>query len=98
MASPLPLKDVKILDFMWVLAGPGITRMFADYGATVVRIESTGRTDPTRTVGPFQNSKPGAENSGLWGNNNAGKYGVTLDLSKAAAHSVVMDLVRWADV
>ena len=37
----LPLEDVKILDFMWVLAGPGITRMLADYGGTVVRIEWT---------------------------------------------------------
>src|ERR1700759_3382013 len=96
--ADLPLKDVKILDFMWVLAGPGITRMMADYGATVVRIESTGRTDPTRTVGPFQDNKTGAESSALWGNNNAGKYGITLDLSTAGARSIVMDLVRWADV
>jgi benzylsuccinate CoA-transferase BbsF subunit len=83
---------------MWVLAGPGITRLLADYGATVIRIESTTRTDPTRTVGPFQNSQSGVETSGLWGNNNAGKYGITLDLSKAAARTIVMDLVRWADV
>jgi crotonobetainyl-CoA:carnitine CoA-transferase CaiB-like acyl-CoA transferase len=98
MTDRLPLKGVKVLDFMWVLAGPGITRMMADYGATVVRIESTGRTDPTRTVGPFQDNKTGAESSGLWGNNNAGKYGITLDLSTAGARSIVMDLVQWADV
>jgi crotonobetainyl-CoA:carnitine CoA-transferase CaiB-like acyl-CoA transferase len=34
----------------------------------------------------------------LWGNNNAGKYGITLDLSTAGARAIVMDLVRWADV
>ncbi|MBV8454889.1 MAG: CoA transferase [Deltaproteobacteria bacterium] len=94
----LPLQGVKVLDFMWVLAGPGITRLLADYGATVVRVESTNRTDPTRTVGPFQDSQSGAETSGLWGNNNAGKYGITLDLSTAGARAIVMDLVRWADV
>jgi crotonobetainyl-CoA:carnitine CoA-transferase CaiB-like acyl-CoA transferase len=94
----LPLHDVKILDFMWVLAGPGITRMFADYGATVIRVESTNRTDPTRTVGPFQDKQSGAERSSLWSNNNAGKYGITLDLSTPGARSIVMDLVRWADV
>ena len=94
----LPLEGVKILDFMWVLAGPGITRMLADYGATVVRIESTRRPDPARTIGPFQDNNTAPENSGLWGNNNAGKYGITLDLSKPKARSVVLDLVRWADV
>ena len=94
----LPLQDLKILDFMWVLAGPGITRLLAEYGATVIRIESVNRTDPTRTVGPFQDGESGAERSGLWGNNNAGKYGITLDLSTAGARTIVMDLVRWADV
>jgi crotonobetainyl-CoA:carnitine CoA-transferase CaiB-like acyl-CoA transferase len=98
MAQRLPLEGVKVLDFMWVLAGPGITRLVADYGATVIRIESTTRTDPTRTVGPFLNNESGSESSGLWGNNNAGKYGITLDLSTAAARTIVMDLVRWADV
>jgi crotonobetainyl-CoA:carnitine CoA-transferase CaiB-like acyl-CoA transferase len=97
-ANRLPLQGVKILDFMWVLAGPGITRMLADYGATVVRVESVSRIDPTRTVGPFQNNESGAETSGLWGNNNAGKYGITLDLSTPGARTIVMDLVRWADV
>ncbi len=95
--AELPLKDVKILDFMWVLAGPGISRMMADHGATVIRIESTARTDPTRTVGPFQDNNTDAEFSGLFGNNNAGKYSVTLDLSKPGARAVVFDLVRWAD-
>jgi len=72
--------------------------MLADYGATVIRVESTGRTDPTRTVGPFQNNRPGTESSALWGNNNAGKFGITLDLSKPEARNVVLDLVRWADL
>ena len=97
-ADKLPLQDVKVLDFMWVLAGPGITRLLADYGATVIRIESANRTDPTRTVGPFQDGHSTAEGSALWGNNNAGKYGITLDLSTAGARAIVMDLVRWADV
>jgi crotonobetainyl-CoA:carnitine CoA-transferase CaiB-like acyl-CoA transferase len=96
--NSLALEGVKILDFMWVLAGPGISRLMADYGATVIRIESTNRTDPVRTVGPFKDSQSGAETSGLWANNNAGKYGLTLDLSTAGAREMVMDLVRWADV
>ena len=58
MAARLPLADVKVLDFFWVLAGPGVTRSMADYGATVVRIESTQRVDPTRTVGPSRTTTP----------------------------------------
>jgi crotonobetainyl-CoA:carnitine CoA-transferase CaiB-like acyl-CoA transferase len=48
----LPLEDVKILDFMWVMAGPAGTRMLADYGATIVRIESPTRIDTARTLSP----------------------------------------------
>jgi crotonobetainyl-CoA:carnitine CoA-transferase CaiB-like acyl-CoA transferase len=98
MAAKLPLADVKVLDFFWVLAGPGITRSLADYGATVVRVEATIRTDPVRTVGPFKDNQVTQEGSALWWNNNAGKYGITLDMGKPAARAVVHDLVRWADV
>lgn len=98
VSTKLPLADVKILDFFWVLAGPGITRSLADYGATVVRVEATTRTDPVRTVGPFKDNKVSTESSALWWNNNAGKYGITLDMSKPAARAVACDLVRWADV
>ena len=62
----LPLSGVKVLDFMWVLAGPGVTRAMADYGATVVRIESVERVDPTRTVGPFKDNNTNAEYSALF--------------------------------
>ena len=92
------LAGVNILDFMWAIAGPASTRMLADYGATVVRLESTTRFDAVRTVGPFQDGKPGLENAGLFYNMNAGKLPVTLDLSKDAAREVILDLVRWADV
>jgi crotonobetainyl-CoA:carnitine CoA-transferase CaiB-like acyl-CoA transferase len=98
MATRLPLGDVKVLDFMWVLAGPGITRAMADYGATIVRIESTQRVDATRTVGPFKNNNTGGEYSALFSNNNAGKFGLSLDLAKPEARAIVLDLVRWADV
>jgi len=35
-----PLQDLKVLDLAWVVAGPLIGRSLADYGATVVRIDS----------------------------------------------------------
>jgi crotonobetainyl-CoA:carnitine CoA-transferase CaiB-like acyl-CoA transferase len=98
MSNNLPLSDVKILDFMWVIAGPASTRMLADYGAMVVRVESSRRFDAARTVGPFHGGKPGAESSGLFLNMNAGKYMLSLDLAKEESRAVILDLVRWADV
>jgi benzylsuccinate CoA-transferase BbsF subunit len=93
-----PLDDVKVVDFMWALAGPGTTRTLADYGATVIRIESASRVDGARTVGPFVGNKPANDGSGLFGTYNAGKLGLALDLNKPEAREVVLDLVRWADV
>ena len=94
----LPLDDVKVVDFMWALAGPGTTRTLADYGATVVRIESATKIDGARTVGPFQKNNPSNDGSGLFGTYNAGKLGLGLDLSKPHARELVLDLVKWADV
>jgi len=98
MVNNLPLADIKILDLMWAMAGPAATRMLADYGATVVRVESTRRFDATRTVGPFHNGQPGPESSGLFYNMNTSKHLLTLDLAKEAGRAVILDLVRWADV
>jgi benzylsuccinate CoA-transferase BbsF subunit len=93
-----PLDDVKILDFTWVVAAPGASRVLADYGATVVRVETTKRVDTARTFGPFHGNTPGPESSILFQSMNAGKLGVTIDMSKAEGRAVALDLVRWADI
>jgi crotonobetainyl-CoA:carnitine CoA-transferase CaiB-like acyl-CoA transferase len=98
MVHELPLADVKILDFMWVMAGPAATRILADYGATVIRIESPTRVDTARTLQPFHNGAPGPDASGLFNNCNAGKLGISLDLGNPRSREVVHDLVRWADI
>lgn len=98
MASQRPLEDVKILDFMWVMAGPAATRMLVDYGATIVRVESPTRVDVARTLQPFRHNRPHPEGSALFGNCNAGKYGITLDATNPHSREVLLDLVRWADV
>ena len=98
MGPELPLSDVKILDLMWVMAGPMATRVLADYGATIVRVESSKRIDTVRTIGPYHDGDPGVENSGLYETINVGKLGIALDLSQEAGREVVRDLVAWADV
>jgi crotonobetainyl-CoA:carnitine CoA-transferase CaiB-like acyl-CoA transferase len=92
------LDDVKVLDFMWVMAGPTATRVLADYGARVVRIESTRRIDTARTLAPFHGGVPGPESSGIFQNLNLGKRMLTLDPTRPEGREVVLDLVRWADV
>lgn len=107
-ASPTPrtapasrqpaLAGVKVLDFMWAIAGPAATRTLADYGATVVRVESPSRMDICRTLHPYRGGKLDAEGSTLFHNMNAGKLMLTLDLAKREGREVALDLVRWADV
>jgi crotonobetainyl-CoA:carnitine CoA-transferase CaiB-like acyl-CoA transferase len=93
-----PLAGVKVLDFMWVMAGPATTRVLADFGATVVRVECGRRIETARTIQPFWNDKAGTEASALFQNMNAGKLGITVDAATPAGRSVIQDLIRWADV
>jgi crotonobetainyl-CoA:carnitine CoA-transferase CaiB-like acyl-CoA transferase len=58
MANEQALADVKVLDFMWAMAGPAASRVLADCGATIVRVESTKRVDVTRTLTPFWRCRP----------------------------------------
>lgn len=94
----LPLSGVKVLDFSWVFAGPTVTRALADYGATVVRVESSVRLDGSRTFAPFVDDDPDPEKAVAFSNVNAGKLGITIDLGRTESREVILDLVRWADV
>jgi crotonobetainyl-CoA:carnitine CoA-transferase CaiB-like acyl-CoA transferase len=93
-----PLAGIRILDFTWAMAGPAATRYLADFGAEIVRVESTLRMDPIRTVRPFVDGDPAPENSTMFHNLNAGKKLITVDLTNEASRSVIHDLVRWADI
>ena len=93
-----PLTGLKVLDFMWVIAGPFFTRVLADYGATVIKVESSTKLEPARGSPTFKNGEPGLESGVPFANFNAGKLGITVDPSNPAGREVILDLVRWADV
>lgn len=92
------LSDLRVVDLSWVVAGPAVGRVLADYGAEVVRVESSTRLDTARLIGPFHGGTQTAESSVLYGDANAGKLGLTLNLKLEAAREVVRDLVRRSDV
>ena len=87
-----------MLDFMWVMAGPVVTRVLADYGATVIRVESPSRPGAGRSMAPFRGGEFAPQNSLFFDNMNAGKLGLALNLSCEEGREVARDLVRWADV
>ena len=92
------LDGIKILDLMWVMAGPASSRVLADHGATIVRVESAKRIETARTLQPFKDDVAGVETSALFANLNAGKLGITVDIGSDEGRATILDLVRWADV
>ncbi len=93
-----PLQGLKVLDLTWVVAGPVMTRALADFGATVVRLESSTRVETARYMQPFHGGKVSTEGSALYGTWNAGKLGVTVNLRDEKGQQIVRDLAAWADV
>lgn len=91
------LAGVTVVDFTRVLAGPYGTRMLADLGARVIKIERPGEGDEIRhTV--FQLDPARTDQSSYFARLNAGKESIAIDLAHPRAREVVLDLVRAADV
>jgi crotonobetainyl-CoA:carnitine CoA-transferase CaiB-like acyl-CoA transferase len=86
------LHDLRVLDFTTTIAGPHCTRLLADLGARVVKIESP-EGDLMRTRPPLRDGA-----SSYFGQLNAGKKSVVLDLKKPAAGDIVRRLARATDV
>jgi len=97
-APSAPLEGVKVVDFMWSLAGPFTSRALSDLGATVVKIESIHKPDAARGFLPIWDNEPGLERSALFDTANAGKLSLALDMRSPEAIDVVRDLVGWADL
>ena len=70
----------------------------ASYGATVVKIESSKRPDVLRLNPPFKDGRPGLNNSHFYGDFNAGKLGVGLDLTDERGREIAWRALEWADV
>src|SRR5204862_1259141 len=91
-----PLAGVTVLDFTRVLAGPYCTRLLADLGADVLKIERREGDDTRRG---YVQLEPGREDQATYFVRiNVGKRSIALDLTRPEARPGVLDLARASDV
>jgi len=81
------LNGLRVLDFTWMLAGPYATRILADFGAEVIKIQS-------------KKTAKGAESNmtGYFNTWNRNKRSITLDMSYPEAKEIVLELTKISDV
>jgi crotonobetainyl-CoA:carnitine CoA-transferase CaiB-like acyl-CoA transferase len=91
------LEGLRILEISQGIAGPYATKLLADSGASVTKIEPPGG-DYARRYGPFPGDTPDPESSGLFLHLNTGKRSVTLDVSVTSGQVVLRRLLANADV
>jgi crotonobetainyl-CoA:carnitine CoA-transferase CaiB-like acyl-CoA transferase len=96
MSEPL-LAGLTVLDFTRVLAGPYCTRLFADLGARVIKVERPGEGDEMRR-NYLQLEAGRTDQSTYFIRVNTGKLSVGVDLARPEGRGVALDLARAADV
>jgi len=92
------LGDLKIVELAEMVAGPFCTKVMADLGAEVVKIENPRDGDLARQRGPFPHDQPHPERSTLFLYLNTNKRGITLDVRKPDGARLFRDLVKNADI
>lgn len=80
------MEGIRIVDFTWVVAGPVATRILADQGAEVIKIERRDALD-------F-----GSRRGGLTGNLNRGKQSIVLNMNHPRGVDLAKHLIATADV
>ncbi len=93
------LEGLKVASFCWHTAGPQMQRSFADFGATVVKVESSRHhPDQLRTGIPYRGGVKGINRSVFFANYNSGVYSITLNLKSQKGIETARRLMLWSDV
>ena len=95
---PMALSNIKVLDFTQTIAGPYCTKLLADYGADVIKVERPGIGDGARRLGPFPKDEPHPEKSGTFLHLNTNKRSITLDLKTLKGQEIARNLASRVDV
>ncbi len=91
------LEGVKVLDLTHHVAGPYCTKLLADFGADVTKVEHP-EGDPARRMPPFYHDQPEREKGLLFLYLNTSKRSITLNLKSKRGQAIVKDLARDSDV
>src|SRR6188508_796674 len=91
------LDDIVVLDLTDHIAGPYATRLLADYGAEVIKVEPPDG-DVARTMSPHQGRVSDPERSGLFFYLNCNKRGIVLDLASKDGREALARLAARADL
>ncbi len=91
-----PISDIVILDLTEHIAGPYATRLLADFGADVIKVERPGG-DPARSLPPFKDDERHREKSGAFAFFNINKRSVVLDLATEHGRVAFAMLLDRAD-
>ena len=93
------LDGVKVLDFAWALVGGITTKILADCGAEVVKLESSTRPCLSRIDVQVSASSPTSFDDKPWfAHLNTSKKSLRLDMKHRRAREVIEPLIDWADV
>ena len=92
------LCNIKVLDFTQHVAGPYCTKLMADQGADVIKVERPGTGDLARRLGPYPDDIPHPERSGLFLHLNTNKRSITLDLNTHAGRNIAQKLAAESEV
>ena len=96
--SEQAFNEVAVLDCTEGIAGGYCTKLLADFGATVIKIEKPGMGDNTRRIGPFLNDELNIEKSGTFFYLNTNKKSITLNLETELGKNLFLKLLEKADV
>jgi benzylsuccinate CoA-transferase BbsF subunit len=98
MAVSPSFEGVRVLDFCWVGAGAFVTKLLADLGADVIKIESRARPDNLRVSPPRRPGTSGLESSGYFASRNSNKRSFSLDMRKPEARELAHRLAASCSV
>ena len=90
------LAGVKVIDLTHHIAGPYATKLLADFGADVLKIERPGG-DPARRLPPFHHDNPHHEKSLPFLYLNTNKRSITLNLKSEEGRGILLELLSDAD-
>jgi CoA:oxalate CoA-transferase len=92
------LRHLKVIELCTLVTGPYCTKLLADFGAEVIKIEPPVIGDCARRRGPFLHDIPDPELSGLFLHLNTNKLSITLDVTTKTGKDILKELIKQADI